>query len=228
MIRWEKQNGVGIATFDSPHGNMIDIIDLQSLKSLLSQNVESLDGIILIGKDKVFCTGMSIDPLNSLKSFQLLDEVLLQLYSLEIPLVVALSGHCIGAGFLMLCCADYVISVDNERMKCGLPEIKLGLGLDQMMTFLLLHNLPYYIVKKLLYSGDYVSFHHLQTWGIIDKIVSQDSLMEQSMNYLKDIHSKKSSFIFCKRQLRRRNQNIMHSLFTSGCYKELFNLYINL
>ena len=153
MIHWEIQEGVGVIKFDSPRGNMLGIDDLRHLDFLLSERPSDIRALVLTGENRSFCAGVTVDETNPALSFRLLDEVLLKLYSLDIPLVVALSGHAIGAGFLMLCCADYAVSTDNERMKFGLPEINIGLGLDEMMLCLVSGSLPDSTVKKLLYSG---------------------------------------------------------------------------
>lgn len=226
MIHWNITNNIGTITFDSPRGNLLSIDDLSLLKDILWYNLENVNGLILTGKNRSFCTGLNVDEKDPLYSFQLLDELMLRLYSLDIPVYIALTGHAIGAGFLFLCCADVVIAYDNDRMKFGLPEINLGLGIDDMMYSLLSANLPFQLIKKMIFSGRYISCHQLESYGIVNLIESDIMLIDYCYNSMYEDCISKYSFSFCKKILHRPTIEKMSNQIKNECYKELTNLFI--
>ena len=226
MIHWEVKNSTGIITFDSPRGNLLTIDDLYLLRDILWQKLENIDALILTGENRSFCAGLSVNEKNALSSFKLLDELLLKLYSLDIPVYIALTGHAIGAGFLLLCCADGIVAHDNDRMKFGLPEINLGLSIDDMMFSLLSGCLSYSSIKSLILSGNYISSHQLADYGLVSFIESDLSLIDYCHSSIYENCITKCSFSFCKKVLHHPVLEKMTYYIKNECYKELANLFI--
>lgn len=220
MIHWGINKGIGIISLNCSRGNLLSADDLNRINSILSEELCDVDGLILEGKNRAFCTGlqMNIDAIP--ESFELLDKVLLNIYSLRVPVAVSLTGHAIGAGFLMLCCADYVVSSDNEGMKFGLPELKLGLGVDEMMVSLLHTSMPTYVIEQLIYSSEYVSYHSLNEWNLID-FVSEDSPLDECIKWINDKNENKDSFRFCKHIIRKQKIEEMRQQLQLECFQQL-------
>ena len=223
MIHWDIKDNIGIISMDNNHGNMLSLDDLCFLQNILLEKVQFVDGVILTGLNHSFCTGLKLENETAEDSLRLLNETLYMMYSLDKPLTIALSGHAIGAGFLMLCCADYIVMSENAKAKFGLPEVKLNLALDKFMMLLLATCLPNYIIKNLVYLGEYVSYHSLLEWNMINAIQKED-IVYACEKYIRSLHLG-SSFGICKRNLRYSYSVIMNDMIQQNSYNELVDLF---
>jgi len=95
----------------------------------------SITGVVLCsGKKDSFVAGADINMLNDCKSKEEVvalsrqgQMILSQLEQLNIPLVAAINGACLGGGLeLAMACHARVCS-DNPKTALGLPEVQLGL-----------------------------------------------------------------------------------------------------
>lgn len=229
MIHLKLEENIAVISFDSPKGNLLSYHDLELFeKILLSKEVDSAYGIILRGENRSFCTGVNIDNniASSFETFKKLDEVLLILYSYKRPLIAVLSGHSIGAGFLFLLCADYVYAPNQTKIKFGLPEINIGLGLDDLMLYLLNITFTPLQIKALLYTGDYVDCRILYDIKLINSYIESQDLRTCGLNIIKSIiDNKLSAFLYCKKAIRKNNIANMETLLETECYAELSYLY---
>lgn len=228
MILINKINNISIITLDSPKGNMLSYSDLSDLDYLLdSGGVLDGDGILLTGNNISFCTGVYLGEDKSFYGsiFKLLDSIICKLFSYNKPLLVAANGHSIGAGFLFLLCADFVYASKSFKIKYGLPEINLGLGLDELMLYVVKRSLPNFLYRDFIYSGKLVSNKILYDYKVIDKLINSELLISQSVNIIKDItENRLRSFVFMKKMDRKDDIIHLNSLLKRECYMELLNL----
>lgn len=227
MILTENANNILVVTFDSPKGNMLSYSDLFEFERILySKEWNNCDGIILTGSNRSFCTGVDLGDNKTQYggSFKLLDSIIYKLYSYTKPLIVAANGHSIGAGFLFLLCADFVYAPNSLKIKYGLPEINIGLGLDDLMFYVIKRTLPYFLYKDLMYSGKLLTHELLFEYKVIDELIEPDCLLNYSLSAIKRIiHNNLPSFTFCKEIDRSIDLLTMKSYLESECYTKLLN-----
>ncbi len=222
MIYWNNNNGIGYLTMDNMKGNMLDVTDLEKIDYIILHELQRCNGLIISGRNRAFCTGLNITDGTAAESFKLLDKILFNLYTLDIPVAIALTGHAIGAGFLMLCCADYIVASDNLKVKYGLPELRIGLGLDQFMISLLSTQFTNSELKKLIFNSEYVNSLTLYEWGIISDLNNEDmiDLCKCFIGKIKYLNS----FSLCKRNLNKENIEKLRSILEDNPYVELLKL----
>ena len=126
---------------------IMDVVDdtMNTLKAEFADQVTSvlteikkdpsITGVVLCsGKKDSFVAGADINMLNNCKSKEEVvalsrqgQMILSQLEQLNVPLVAAINGACLGGGLeLALACHARVCS-DNPKTALGLPEVQLGL-----------------------------------------------------------------------------------------------------
>ena len=93
------------------------------------------------------------------------------------PIICAVNGMAIGAGFEMLLRADFVIAAEHARFM--LPEVRIGIAPD-VGTFMLPKLLPRQKALEILMTGRQFSAHELASFGLINEVVPADQLMEQA------------------------------------------------
>lgn len=223
MIHFTQENTIGIIEFDSPRGNMISIDDLQILDEIIDNS--NLRGLVLTGKNRSFCTGLIVEKGMEADSFILLDKILIKLFDYGYPVVSYLSGHAIGAGLLLLCCSDYIISNKNCKSKFGMPEVKLGFGIDQIMLEILKNSFTNNFVNKMILSAEYFNVQQLTNTGIINYFEEKSGIQE-CIKFINGIFNI-NSYAFCKKILHRETSNNIKGYFDNHCYTSLLSLIKN-
>lgn len=98
-----------------------------------------------------------------------------ELPGLEKPVICAVNGYAIGAGFEILLCADFIVAADNAQF--WLPETSLGV-LPDIGSFVLPKILPKVIANEVLYGGRRFDAQDCLRWGMVNEVVPQAQLMD--------------------------------------------------
>lgn len=119
-----KVNAVSSGLLDEIAGHLNKIEADKTLKGV----------VILSGKKDNFIVGADVEELKSMKDRSQViayitkcHDVLARLTELEIPLVCAIHGNCLGGGLELALAADYRLASDSPETVLGFPEIRLGL-----------------------------------------------------------------------------------------------------
>lgn len=101
------------------------------------------------------------------------------------PIIAAVNGYCLGGGMTLLLATD--IRVASEHATFGLSEVKRGIIAANGGTQRVVAQLPYPIAMELLLTGDAIDAQTALRWGLINKIVSHDKLLDEAMAYARRI-----------------------------------------
>ena len=100
------------------------------------------------------------------------------------PVICAVNGLAIGAGFEMLLRADFIIAAEHAWFM--LPEVRIGIAPD-VGTFMLPKLLPRQKALEILMTGRQFSAHELASLGLINEVVPADQLMERANALARDL-----------------------------------------
>ena len=137
LIRFEVAEGVARLTLDNPRRlNAINAEMWQALPALFAQVAEdpAIRVLVLAGAgERAFCTGNDISEFDAIRAnpeaaahynaWQ--RAVAAALQSLEKPVVAAIHGYCLGAGFEFALMSDFRLCTADARI--GIPAVRLGL-----------------------------------------------------------------------------------------------------
>ena len=137
LIHFEVTAGVARLTLDNPRRlNAINAAMWQALPGLLARVAEdpAIRVLVLAGAgERAFCTGNDISEFDTIRAdpeaagryngWQ--RKVATALQTMEKPIVAALHGYCLGAGFEFALMADFRLCTADARM--GIPAVRLGL-----------------------------------------------------------------------------------------------------
>lgn len=96
-----------------------------------------------------------------------------ELPGLDKPIICAVNGYAIGAGFEILLTADFIVAADHAQF--WLPETSLGV-LPDIGSFLLPKMLPRVLANEVLYGGRRLTAQDCLQWGLINQVVPQADL----------------------------------------------------
>ncbi|WP_058912277.1 crotonobetainyl-CoA hydratase [Entomohabitans teleogrylli] len=103
---------------------------------------------------------------------------LTEMFTLDKPVIAAVNGYAFGGGFELALAADMVICAENASF--ALPEARLGIVPDSGGVLRLPKRLPPAIASEMLMTGRRMDAREALRWGIVNDIVSPDTLMEKA------------------------------------------------
>lgn len=152
---------------------------------------EVVSTLILTGAGSAFSAGGNIkDMQNRSGTFggdvhrvqqnyrQGIQRIPLALHRLEVPVIAAINGPAIGAGFDLACMCDIRIASDKAVM--GETFVNLGIIPGDGGAWFLQRLIGYQRAAELTFSGRVIKAHEALELGIVMRVVAAEELMEQA------------------------------------------------
>jgi enoyl-CoA hydratase len=148
---------------------------------------------ILTGAGKVFCAGADVKERGSIirapgdyaRHNRTAREYANSIRECAVPVIAAVNGAALGAGFGVMAACDIMIASDNAVF--GMPEIDVGLaGGAAMLTPLMGKS----HVRRIIFTGDRLSAHELYRIGVLEWCGPREALMDEAMKLARIIAAK--------------------------------------
>lgn len=141
--------------------------------------------------DRAFCAGADIKslltnptPFSEMWLTQK-DQIINRGLEVWKPVIAAVNGACMGGGMCMLLATDIRIAVPSATF--ALAEVKRGLVPGNGATQRILSQLPYAIAMEVMLTGDPIDAETAAHWGLINRIVPAEKLMDTASGYARRI-----------------------------------------
>lgn len=192
-INIDQRNSISVVRFDLPEKSMnilsVEVLDeIKATFRKLQQN-EKIRGVVFIsGKEDSFIAGMDVSSIESVTDSRIGMEqaaagqsVFNLIADMNVPVVCAINGICLGGGTELALACDYRISTDNPNTAIGLPEVLLGIipgfgGTQRLPRLVGLRT----ALDMILTGKRYVSKKALKS-GLVDMVVSRELLLEEAI-----------------------------------------------
>ena len=225
-IIFEVKDGVAIITFNRPEVlNALNDKLLKELSHALDEIAENEDIRVLIltgAGEKSFVAGADIkeiatfDALDAKLFAQTGQSTINKFENLPIPVIAAVNGFALGGGCEIALACDFIYASENAMF--GLPEINLGLipgmGGTQRLPRLIGKNMA----KEMIFTGKMISAVEAEKIGIVNRVCSQELLMEETVKVAGIIASKGKVSL---RAAKQAIDNGMNVNLTTGCSIEI-------
>ena len=182
-----KREGAGFEiTLDGPKANAINVETSKALYAAFAEfrDDPSLSVAILSGGEgrffsagwdlKAGAEGEAVDADHGPGGFAGLTE----LWDLDKPVIAAVNGLAFGGGFELALAADLIIAADTAEF--ALTEVTLGIMADSGGVLRLPKRIPLPIAMELLMTARRMSPEEGARWGLINKVVPKDQLMQEA------------------------------------------------
>lgn len=110
---------------------------------------------------------------------------LTEIFDLDKPVIAAVNGYAFGGGFELALAADMIVCSENASF--ALPEAKLGIVPDSGGMLRLPKLLPQAIVNELMMTGRGMDAEEALRWGVVNRVVESDKLMESARELAQQI-----------------------------------------
>jgi enoyl-CoA hydratase len=179
---------------------------------------DDVRAVILTGAGKFFSAGADIkerpnigkQPGDYIRHNRLTREFLYSIMECSKPVIAAINGPAIGAGFAVVLMCDIMLIADSAYV--SMPEINVGLsgGNKMLMRFL---SLPK--AKMMYFTGEQVSASDLYRLGLVEAVLPPDQVMPRAREIALRIAEKSPLAI----KHAKRNFNTVETLSQRDGYR---------
>lgn len=200
------------------------------LHAALTKLCNSPAKILLIrGAGDSFCSG---HDLSTAVDFATVEEAKTELRKLQeitkmiidypAPVIAALHGYALGAGFEIALNCDLLYAAENTTL--GFPELKVGLSITQGSSFLLPRLVGLFKAKELIFYSKQIKAEEAYELGLINAIYEDEQFLDQVYENIEKLQGMSLAFLAEIKKLL--NKGMENSL--DGSLQEEVNTLLNL
>ncbi|MEQ8201228.1 MAG: enoyl-CoA hydratase/isomerase family protein [Syntrophomonadaceae bacterium] len=191
------EDQIAVFTFTAPTG-AVSGETLRGLGEVLARvdAEEDLKGLVLTGAGKFFSSGFDLKTFTSFRNekeiiewFKYEEEVMHRLFTCSKPVIAAVNGHATAAGMIICMACDYRLALDQEKIKIGMTEIKIGLSLTpaegEIMRFGLDTDKNF---RDMIMGGELISPQKAVARGFFDELAATpEELIQKAKSKVCDL-----------------------------------------
>lgn len=213
------EKNIAILEFNQPHSK-VNVLNTETMRELagiiekLSEksNSEVSALIITSKKDGIFIAGADIKEIEHISSVEEArekaekgKEILDRLLNLDLITVAAINGACLGGGLELALACKYRVAGFSEKVKIGLPEVKLGVIPGFGGTVRLPKLIGLIRALDMILSGKTISGKNALKYGLVDRLFPDTRLIDDAIDFANGLLDKK---INVKRKKKKRLSQI--------------------
>ena len=190
-LTFEVTNGVALITLNRP--DAANALDKTMAEDLFDVAVRcdcdaAIRAAVLTATGDMFCAGGDLKTFDSQGEAlpQFLMETATKLHSavtrfqyMDAPLTIAVNGTAAGAGFSIALSGDHVIAAEGAKFVSAYTAS--GLTPDGSSTYFIAKHIGLLRAKELALTNKVLSAEEACAWGLVNKVVPADTLMEEAM-----------------------------------------------
>ncbi|KML40880.1 MULTISPECIES: enoyl-CoA hydratase-related protein [Bacillaceae] len=193
-IEVSQQGKLGLIVLNRP--KVLNAINRTMVSEILAamegfEADSTVKAIVLSGNGRAFAAGADIDEManDHAIDFELRNQFKDwdRLAMIKKPIIGAVQGFALGGGFELALCCDLLYAADNAEF--GFPEVNLGVmpgaGGTQRLTKLVGKTKA----MEWLFTGKRISAREALHHGIVNQLIAEELLMEETMKAAEHISS---------------------------------------
>ncbi len=184
----EIQDGVAVVRLNRPASmNAVDAGLREALTNRLAEfdADDSVRAIVLTGAgERAFCGGQDLDESATIDTGNLAGWLNRQhamyqaVRDVKKPVVAAINGTAVGAGFQMALMCDLRVAHPNLRM--GQPEVKAGLA-SIVGSYLMSLQIGHSLNQQLSLTGELITGERAHALGLVNDLVAPDQVLPRAI-----------------------------------------------
>ncbi len=191
MIDYRVENDVAYLHLNNPPVNIMSAALMDQMSGQLETVAANLElkAVAITAGGKAFCAGADVGehrPGQATKMIESFGRLFRKLDNLEIPVVMAVGGAAMGAGFELILMADVLLAA--EKAKFGQPEIRLGFFAPVGVVVL-----PELVGRakamEITCSGRTYSADEMAAMGLVSRVVRAEELDAALEDTLRDFRA---------------------------------------
>ncbi|MEI2417696.1 enoyl-CoA hydratase/isomerase family protein [Orrella sp. JC864] len=220
-VRLDLDDGIAIVRLNRPQAlNAID----GALRSALTGQLQALaartdvGAIVLTGSgERAFCAGQDLQESAAITADTLQDWLDRQhaLYQavrdVDLPIVAALNGTTVGAGFQIALMCD--LRVGHPTLRMGQPEVKAGLA-SIVGSYLMSLQIGHSLNQQLSLSAELITGERAHALGLVNDLVAPQAVLSQALARARALAALPQAAV---RATKRRFREVTQAGFEQAC-----------
>jgi enoyl-CoA hydratase len=184
ICSYALEGKVAVITMDDGKANALSVEMIDAVLAALARAESEAGAVVLAGRPDRFCAGFDLRVMMSgpEQAKALLgrgSDLLLKLFGLPLPLVIAATGHALAGGALVVLTGDTRIGAQGAY-KLGLNEVAIGLPVPVLaMEFARARLTPAELTKATLQAQIYTPEDAVRA-GYLDAVAPADQLLDKA------------------------------------------------
>lgn len=207
ILTYEKKDHIAYITLNRPPLNTMSVeLSRQLIRALHDYDSDNdlYAGIVTGTGDRSFCAGADLtDPEHIELGVNWEADYDWQLANIKKPLIAAVNGYCLGAGFTLALCCD--IRIASEKASLGTPDQKLN-TVDAYASIMLSRMIPASTAMEVLMTGDRLSAQEAFRIGLVSRLVPPADLIPVAEAIAKKICNNGPVALWACKELNRRTR----------------------
>jgi len=156
-----------------------------------AQEDPNIRSILIDGAGRAFSAGGDVKtmgestPVTTYDHIGRLNEVVLTMAKLDVPIVSAIHGWAAGAGVNLALASDIILAAEDSKFVLSFS--KIGLISDGGGLFFLPRTIGLYRAKEVLFNAESFTATQAHAWGMVNHLHPADRLAEEAMNFAKKL-----------------------------------------
>lgn len=225
----ELDGRIGIVRFNRPAAmNAVNDAIRQGLTRALKQldAGDDADAIVLTGSgERAFCAGQDLEESSGIGTATLAAWLNRQhamyqaVRDVNKPIVAALNGTAVGAGFQMALMCD--LRVAHPALRMGQPEVRAGLA-SIVGSYLMSLQIGHSMNQQLSLTGELVSGERAHAIGLVNDLVPQEQVLERALQRARELAAlPRTAIRVTKQRFRERTQAGFEEACSAGIRYQL-------
>jgi len=208
ILIYEKKDHVAYITLNRPEklNTMSVELSRQLIKALHDFDADNdlYVGIVTGAGERSFCAGADLtDPEHIELGVNWEADYDWQLANIKKPLIAAVNGYCLGAGFTLALCCD--IRIASDKASLGTPDQKLN-TVDAYASIMLSRMIPASTAMEVLMTGDRLSAQEAHRVGLVSRVVPPAELITTATALAKKICGNGPVALWACKEINRRTR----------------------
>ncbi|NWG05143.1 MAG: enoyl-CoA hydratase/isomerase family protein [Chloroflexi bacterium] len=172
----ETRGQVGLITLNRPHAlNALNTALMQEVMGALEtfDKDENIGAMVITGSDKAFAAGADIKEMADKSALDMTTTDLVAIYgrirTIRKPIIAAVSGWSLGAGFELPLACDMIIASDTAKF--GLPEVTIGVIPGAGGTQRLVRAVGKALAMEMILNDRKLTAQEALHYGLVNRVV---------------------------------------------------------
>lgn len=207
-LKLEVGDFIATVTLDRPPVNALSMPLYREITSVFRElsRRDDVRVVILTGAGKAFCAGRDIkhaevDPIS--ERLKCAHDMVNAIYHCECPVIAAVNGPAMGAGFAMVTMCDIIMASESAVFR----KAEIDAGVNPSIKHLT-RALPEYKARMLGFTGEPMDAQEAYRLGMVERVVPPDELIPTAQKLARVIANKSPVIL----RLAKRSANEVEAM----------------
>ena len=217
VLNYTLDGTTAVVRMDDGKANALSDVMIDGLIASLARAEKEASAIVLAGREGRFCAGFDLKvmmsgPDNAKALLRRGSDLLMKLYGVSLPLVIACGGHALAGGALVLLTGDVRVGAAGA-FRIGLNEVSIGMPVPVLAMELARDRITTTELGRATLEGTIYGPEDAARVGYLDAVVPAAEVLARAMAEATRL-SALSRTAYTATKTRLRGKTIAHILAT--------------